>query len=308
MPTPDRMTHEQRAARRKQISNAVKSGENPDNVSRRFGVTTVMVRNACREHNVECKIPRPSMKPPKSHYKRHRLAAKLVKQGLSLEEIGEQLGVKRQRVKQMLDQIGEDATPPDEAAKLRSRKRRAEVESLIREAVRNGASTRSEIAAAAGITPNHPQLRGRFLSERKWNKESIVAALKRFYAARKKPPRASVWATGNRPDYCPDVSTVQRYFGSWNAALEAAGIPTRMWHVADLQTCKCRQCGKSFKRRKVESDSRKLAFCSQEHCRRWRKIAVAKKLQRAGVGPTEIAKRLKVSRYVAWEMLNGRRG
>ena len=71
-----------------------------------------------------------------------------------------------------------------------------------------------------------------------WTREEIIAALQRDARKRRRPPTQKDWTeslgvgTFHWRDaasraYRPSIGTVARRFGSWNAALEAAGLPTR---------------------------------------------------------------------------------
>lgn len=69
----------------------------------------------------------------------------------------------------------------------------------------------------------------RFLSDnRYWNQDRVLAAIRRFAAEHGRPPVATEWLTGKhgrKGDGYPHVPTVIREFGSWAAAIEAAGFP-----------------------------------------------------------------------------------
>jgi hypothetical protein len=57
----------------------------------------------------------------------------------------------------------------------------------------------------------------------RWTRETIVAAIQTWTQVHGTPPSARGWRTANgRP--VPASSTVQAVFGSWSAALEAAGF------------------------------------------------------------------------------------
>ena len=64
--------------------------------------------------------------------------------------------------------------------------------------------------------------------------EEIVAALKAWNAAHGAPPREQDWSLASQtwrdawPRW-PGASTVMRVFGSWNTALEVAGLPTHRY-------------------------------------------------------------------------------
>lgn len=50
----ERLSHEERATRRKEIAQEVKKTKDPAAVMKKFGVTYNWVRTACRENQVEC--------------------------------------------------------------------------------------------------------------------------------------------------------------------------------------------------------------------------------------------------------------
>jgi hypothetical protein len=64
-------------------------------------------------------------------------------------------------------------------------------------------------------------------ANRRWTPETVIAALHRSAQETGESPSATRWLRGDRPDYAPSVGVVQREFGSWSAALEAAGLPQR---------------------------------------------------------------------------------
>jgi hypothetical protein len=82
--------------------------------------------------------------------------------------------------------------------------------------------------------------RERWSPQRTWDREGIVAALRDWTGLLGRPPRSYEWTAGagaarsptpgcriwrvGHPRW-PSTPTVVRHFGSWNAALEAAGLP-----------------------------------------------------------------------------------
>ena len=73
--------------------------------------------------------------------------------------------------------------------------------------------------------------RGRHMSAEtwKWGKQRTAHRKAVAYLegeSHKLPPNSEVW----RDDGIPNLATIQRHFGSWNAALTAAGLPTRAQH------------------------------------------------------------------------------
>jgi hypothetical protein len=64
---------------------------------------------------------------------------------------------------------------------------------------------------AAGVEPN----------QRSWTREDVVAALSAWAERNGRQPRQNDWKP--RPQGCPSISAIYSVFGSWNAAIEAAG-------------------------------------------------------------------------------------
>jgi Homing endonuclease associated repeat len=60
-----------------------------------------------------------------------------------------------------------------------------------------------------------------------WDREKIVRALQREAKRRGRPPKAKEWFKVGGRGRRPNIGDILRYFGSWNAALEAAGLLTR---------------------------------------------------------------------------------
>jgi hypothetical protein len=65
---------------------------------------------------------------------------------------------------------------------------------------------------AAGFTPRR----------RRWTKDAIIAALQRDAQRRGRPPFYGEWQGAT--DQTPDTSTAVAMFGTWRAALGAAGL------------------------------------------------------------------------------------
>lgn len=78
-------------------------------------------------------------------------------------------------------------------------------------------------------------------TRRRWGREAIIAAMRRWNELHGRPPVARDWnpgaaRAGGRDDLAerferegcwPHLTTVRDTFGTWNAALQAAGLPTR---------------------------------------------------------------------------------
>ena len=59
-----------------------------------------------------------------------------------------------------------------------------------------------------------------------WDKDKIIAAIKMYFSENGKTPTAKCWRKSGTGVY-PTSATVHSTFGSWNAAIEAAGFETR---------------------------------------------------------------------------------
>jgi transposase len=60
---------------------------------------------------------------------------------------------------------------------------------------------------------------------RRWTPQTIIAALQRAAGeANGSGLRASDWLAGERPEWAPPLKAVRREFGTWLAALRAAGL------------------------------------------------------------------------------------
>jgi site-specific recombinase XerD len=64
---------------------------------------------------------------------------------------------------------------------------------------------------------------------RQWSKSRVEDAFRRFYAEHKRTPSPHRDTLGN-PDM-PSTPTVQKLYGSWSHALQAAGLPARAWRI-----------------------------------------------------------------------------
>lgn len=148
--------------------------------------------------------------------------------GLKLREIAEAMGAPISTVGQWLDD-------PD-GARSRARKRRYDLTCRICRGRVNGTSPGKmrdrEHPVCATCAPAYYA---------KWNRETVAAAIQRFAERYGEPP--SAWdfnvslarATGHpevaerfyRDGDYPHYSSIQYVFGSWNAAIAAAGFEPR---------------------------------------------------------------------------------
>lgn len=78
----------------------------------------------------------------------------------------------------------------------------------------------------------------------------IIADLKSFYETHNRTPRTS--------DFSNDT-TIMRHFGTWNAALTAAGLPLNAV-IGETKNLHCNKCGKSIRR--IASSIRGEVYCS----------------------------------------------
>lgn len=60
----------------------------------------------------------------------------------------------------------------------------------------------------------------------KWDRDSIIAAIQAWVETHGETPSAGEWQKAQHPVH-PTVSTVAKYFGTWNAGIEAAGFKSR---------------------------------------------------------------------------------
>jgi hypothetical protein len=63
-------------------------------------------------------------------------------------------------------------------------------------------------------------------TQRLWTPERIIGAIRRFVAQHGRPPTSTERACQEIPAF-PSVGVVCREFGTWNAAIEAAGFEPR---------------------------------------------------------------------------------
>ena len=78
---------------------------------------------------------------------------------------------------------------------------------------------------------------------RRWDERSVIDALKRWARIEGRPPSSEEWLPGRNArerwarDYpaWPSNGTVSRLFGSWNAAIAAAGFPAKPFYYTDEQ-------------------------------------------------------------------------
>jgi hypothetical protein len=62
---------------------------------------------------------------------------------------------------------------------------------------------------------------------KRWSEESIKAAIRDWTKLYGDPPISNDWQGPYRPSWVPTTHTVRHYFGTWNAAIQAAGFKPR---------------------------------------------------------------------------------
>lgn len=65
----------------------------------------------------------------------------------------------------------------------------------------------------------------------RWDKQKVVAAIKKWYDLYGDIPTINEWNSSRRPDWCPCTATVRLHFkdeGGWAAAIKAAGFTPRV--------------------------------------------------------------------------------
>jgi hypothetical protein len=84
--------------------------------------------------------------------------------------------------------------------------------------------------------------------QRRWHPEVIIEAIRRFAAEHGRPPLSSECLPPIREwDGYPSAQTVQAAFGTWAAAIEAAGFPRPyVGHKVVRHELACQECGQSF--------------------------------------------------------------
>lgn len=81
----------------------------------------------------------------------------------------------------------------------------------------NGRNSAPEICSGCFVKQQH--------ENRYWTQQRIIDAIKAWHRAHGRPPIAPEWVTPrDRVGEIPPVSTVQREFGTWRAAIIAAGF------------------------------------------------------------------------------------
>jgi hypothetical protein len=70
---------------------------------------------------------------------------------------------------------------------------------------------------AAGLAPR-----------KEWTRETVIAAIQRYCTETGSPPIMRDWQPIG-PDYAPSANPVIRLFGSWNEAIQAAGLTPHGW-------------------------------------------------------------------------------
>lgn len=84
---------------------------------------------------------------------------------------------------------------------------------------------------AAGFEPRPVGVK---LDGRYWPRERIIEAIRAWAAEHGSPPTVSLWRTAGETR--PAVATVVYHFGSWNAAIRAAGLEPRSGRPRKRQT------------------------------------------------------------------------
>jgi predicted RNA-binding Zn-ribbon protein involved in translation (DUF1610 family) len=130
--------------------------------------------------------------------------------------------------------------------------------------------TAAEVRKLTGQRTVHPETArhigaeiGERTGQRRWTDGEILAAIRHHYAVTGNAPSSKAWRKAAK--YHPSNSLILRRFGTWNAALDAAGVPRRRrktyrptkehraamnagLHRAELVEKTCPMCGKAFER------------------------------------------------------------
>lgn len=137
-------------------------------------------------------------------------AQELRAEGLLLREIAERMGAKLKTVHAWL-------TDPDLS---RQRARRE----TYRGRCACGAPTTGCNGRAQAPKECLACLHRRQHEERQWKPEAIIDAIRAWFDSRGRPPVATDWHIVPEGEVVPSVNSVQREFGTWNAAIAAAGF------------------------------------------------------------------------------------
>jgi hypothetical protein len=167
--------------------------------------------------------------------------------GATLEEVGEDFGLTRERVRQIFKGAGYSTA---EARKNRAHQKRRRIEAEAVSQLHRGVSVQ-EVAAQRGMTVSAvralakkfapaatEQVKpGSRVPNGYWNKERILDALRAWQREYGSPPHATDWniaalRSGGQKEreerflsgLWPHLTTVQSKFGNWNKAVAAAGL------------------------------------------------------------------------------------
>jgi hypothetical protein len=151
------------------------------------------------------------------------------RQGMTLDAIGREFGITRERVRQLLMR----AVPE-------------EVKSVRRERRERGLAARTCPECGGPKSPNGQACRscrprGEYGKPQTWSREAIIDCIKAWVDIHGEPPGALDWAPAmarriGREDIAakfyaegcwPYVGTVRERFGNWNVAISAAGFTPR---------------------------------------------------------------------------------
>lgn len=167
------------------------------------------------------------------------LVSRLRAEGATLAEIGQKLGVTRERVRQILLEVGGPSAAEVERTKLRLRR---EVDLALRKRIvadtrEHAPTTLNEAAERLGVSTHEIQrLASRDVartyvpppqshSRGGWSREAIGKAIRE--AARRSPQLSTSkyrqWRQAN-PDAGPGPERIAQLFGSWQAACTYAGV------------------------------------------------------------------------------------
>lgn len=143
-------------------------------------------------------------------------ALALREHGLLPREIGDELGISRSYAAELLDDPAGD--------KVRARKNGYRRPCPDCGALMNGSNGRQAPRLCADCTSAVQH------EERHWTKQRVIAAIQLWNELHGRPPVAQDWLQYADRTSWPTVTAVQREFGSWRAAIAAAGFPSRTWH------------------------------------------------------------------------------
>lgn len=191
--------------------------------------------------------------------------AQLRAEGLTQKEIGQQLGLSRSYVAELI------ADPEGIAVRQRKASYSGTCETC-------GAETKSDGTSRASRQCDPCSREARVI----WTPEAVIDAINRFAAEHGRPPLVTDWTHADPEKGFPNATSIYgpaAAFPNWADAVEAAGFPRPRQGLRPMLTVACQDCGEDFESR--GPGAIRCERCKREHHREYHRLYARRPERRA---------------------------